>query len=198
MLSSTLVELLGSLRDLEFFHDFNARDAIGLTPEDFVIYHRKLHETEYALLDYPYRGLQKSMEPSLHPLEALTRVAGLCYIASNITISPPSSGVGHALTMHLKKAVQDCRREMLDQSLSYVYELLAWACFIGAQGSRDQLERPWFLDRLSGLANRQEWQTWDDASGVFRGFLYVPRTQETTWAGIWDESQTLREASWAS
>lgn len=189
--SGTLLQLFQGLRDLAAFFEFNARDNPGLGADEIMLFHRQTHEIEYNLLDYPYRTssmVERQTGSELHPVEGLARVAGLCYIAFNITICPPASGLGRALTVHLTEAIKRLEQADPNSKAHAIYALVTWTCFMGAQGSHGQPRRRFFIDRLANMAIVQEWSTWEEASELFEGYLYVPRLHESTWKEIWIEA----------
>ncbi|WP_277214058.1 hypothetical protein, partial [Isoptericola croceus] len=67
-------------------------------------------------------------------------------------VSPSSTGLGRALTKHIKEALDLCTPEVLAQLPQECYDLLSWALFIAAHGSAGQIERPGFVQRLAHAA----------------------------------------------
>jgi hypothetical protein len=123
----------------------------------------------------------------LHSVEAITRIASVCYLNHFLIVSPPSSGLGRALTKNLKQAIADCTWSSLSKEH---YGLLAWALFVGAQSSAGQVERPWFVERLFPIALICGWNGWKQMSNVLIDYFYLPSTNETGWKSIWNETMT--------
>lgn len=198
LLSAPLLRILDVVRDVIFF---NA--ACRSTPAAVHVDHdffRVLNcETEHQLLSYVYTedqspdDLSRNSELELHPIEAVTRVASICFLNHFLIYSPSQSGLGRALTKHLKAAVSNCKLPLVLRLPKENLGLFAWALFIGAQGSLAQVERPWFVDLLARIAMICEWQTWEQVSEVLADFFFVPSldgpsSQGPGWKSIWDEA----------
>lgn len=208
ILSTTVTKLLCNLRDLAFFDDFNTRDVSGLTSVEHDIFRRKAQETEHELLDYPHQRSSDSLyaddpyapETQMHPLEEVTRIAALLHISLSITVASPASGLGRALVIHLKNALDECRWELLLSFPPQCLDLMAWVLFLGSQGSQGQIERPWFVDRIADVATIKRWKLWSEVARPMEGYLYVQHVHEKPWKATWEEVSkvlaTRRLESW--
>lgn len=203
--SPPLVKILYVIRDIILFNQANKENPTVLSPEDYHFFRLLNCEAEHQLLSYIYTGSNgNSTSPSsmmdLHPIEAVTRVACICFLNHFMIVSPPSSGLGRALTKHLKNAVAKCTPPLLSRLPRENYGLLAWALFIGAQGSAEQIERPWFVERLTGIAMVCDWRHWEQMSDILADYFYVPHVNDALWKPIWDEAMNglVMEGKWTS
>lgn len=192
LLSFPLLKILYVLRDIILFSQTNKESPSVLCSEDHDIFRLLNCEAEHQLLSYMYT--ERSSAPStgatleIHPVEAVTRVACICYLNHFMIVSPPSSGLGRALTKHLKNAITNCTLPLLSQLPRENYGLLAWASFIGAQGSAGQTEQPWFVERLARIGMICGWRRWEQVSEMLGEYFYVSRAHDTTWRKIWDQA----------
>lgn len=193
LLSQPLLRILSVIRDLIFFIV-----AIKLTPE---VLHSTDHdffrlincEVEHQLLSYIYPEYSASLssfnpELDLHPIEIVTRVASICFVNHLLIVSPPSSGLGRALTKHLMKAINTCKLSILLTLPKENFGPFAWALFVGAQGSLGRPERRWFVQRLARVAMMCGWQTWEQVSRIMGDYFFISGVQDLTWKSIWDEA----------
>lgn len=183
------------VRDLIYYGVTVRATPAALQPDDNHLFRVLNCEAEHQLLSYIYcedQGVMRSSRPDLniHPVEEVARVASICFLNHFLIVSPPSSGLGRALTKHLVKAVGDCPMNFLLGLPKENFGLLAWALFVGAQGSQDQPERPWFVARLARVAATCEWQTWDQVSNVLSDYFFLSTMQGIVWRSIWDEAMT--------
>ncbi|KAJ5734222.1 hypothetical protein N7493_003008, partial [Penicillium malachiteum] len=190
LLSPALLRILNVARDIIFYSIsvHIAPHTILQSDHDFF---RVLNcETEHQLLSYVYdNGVDHSQkEPEIHPIEAVTRVASICFLNYFLIVSPPSSGLGRALTRHLVKAVGNCKLTLLMELPEENFGLYAWALFIGAQGSLGQNERAWFVERLARVAMLCEWQSWEQVSRLLKDYFYIAVAQGPGWQAVWDEA----------
>ncbi|KAK2760181.1 hypothetical protein FQN54_002248 [Arachnomyces sp. PD_36] len=189
-----LVNAVSGLRDLMFFDDYNSRDKGGLTSDDHDLFRASSHMIEHEILDYPYRLFSVENEDSfkinLHPIEAVTRAALICYINTCFIVSPPASGLGRALARNLRNALS---HPALTQfySENRCLDLLIWAYFLGAHLSRGQLDRPWMIQGLANILTQRGLRTWPDAIDIMRGYLYMPRIHEDSFIHSWDDAMAL-------
>jgi hypothetical protein len=151
-------------------------------------------ETEHRLLSYIYndghQGSPFGTQLDISPIEAVTRVACICFLNQFLIVSPPSSGLGRALTKHLKASMSSCSLSLGPKSAKAIYGLLAWVLFIGAQGSAGQVEHSWFIDRLARLAMLRGWQKWEQVADVLADYFYLPDFHGATWESAWEEAVT--------
>ena len=117
-------------------------------------------------------------------------MATICFLNHFLIVSPPSSGLGRALTKNLTQAVNSCKLSLLLPLRKENLGLCAWALFVGAQGSLGQTERSWFVERLARIAMICKWRTWEQVSEILQGYFYVPETHGVKWRSIWDEAMT--------
>ncbi|KAJ5565241.1 hypothetical protein N7513_001483 [Penicillium frequentans] len=186
LLSPPLLRILNVIRDMIFYSITVqvAPQAIHFSDHDFF---RVLNcETEHQLLSYIYTEDRRSER--IHPIEAVTRVTSICFLNYFLIVSPPSSGLGRALTKHLMKVVNNFRLTLLLELPKENFGLFAWALFIGAQGSLGQPERPWFVERLARVAMLCEWQSWEQVARVLTDYFFIAAAQGSRWRAIWDEA----------
>jgi hypothetical protein len=161
-----------------------APEAIHFSDHDFF---RVLNcETEHQLLSYI--NAEDHRSERIHPIEAVTSVTSICFLNYFLIVSPPSSGLGRALTKHLVRVVNNFRLTLLLELPRENFGLFAWALFIGAQGSLGQPERPWFVERLARVAMLCEWQTWEQVSRILTDYFFIAAAQAPRWRAIWDEA----------
>ncbi|KAJ5806974.1 hypothetical protein N7474_010566, partial [Penicillium riverlandense] len=198
LLSAPLLRILHVVRDVIFF-SVACRSAPAAVHGDQDFFRVLNYETEHQLLSYVYTDGQSPDESSLnpelelHPIEAVTRVASICFLNLYLIHSPSQSGLGRALTKHLKAAVNNCKLPLVLRLPKENFGLFAWALFIGAQGSLAQVERPWFVDLLARTAMICGWKTWEQASEVLADYFFIPSragpaSQGPDWKSIWDEA----------
>jgi hypothetical protein len=189
-LSPSLLRILSVLRDMVYFsiaHQTNP-GKIQASDQDFF---RVLNcEAEHQLLSYIYADGNPNPESNLHPVEAVIRVASICFLNHFLIVSPSSSGLGRALTKHLKTAAANCNLPFLLGLPKENFQPYAWALFIGAQGSLGHPERPWFVERLACVSMICGWQSWEQVSRIMTDFFFVVVFDDLTWRSIWDEAMT--------
>lgn len=154
-------------------------------PEEHAFFRLLTCEVEHQLLSYPFAN----GNPPLHPVEAVVRVCTICYINYFLIVSPPSSGMGRALTKHTVKAITDCF-QVLQPLPVHNYHLIIWALFVGSQGSVGQIEHPWFLNNLSRLMIICGWYTWKQSYEHLIRYIYIPHVHDkitTDWRELWYE-----------
>lgn len=195
LLSPQLIRILWVVRDIIYYGVTVRATPAALQPDVNHLFRVLNCEAEHQLLSYIYSENQGIMKPSkadldIHPIEELARVASICFLNHFLIVSPPSSGLGRALTKHLVKAVSDCKMSQLLPLSKENFGLFAWALFVGAQGSRDQAERPWFVERLARVAMICEWQTWEQVSNVLSDYFFLWAMHGIAWRSIWDEAMT--------
>ncbi|KKZ65135.1 hypothetical protein EMCG_09024 [[Emmonsia] crescens] len=217
-LSTPLRKALMGLREILFFELASAQDPASFSALENEIFLFKSHEMEHELLDYPYRLNQTSSKTTtttattenslhtLHPLEAVTRIAAICHISNFFVVSPPSSGLGRALVRHLTLALSRFPTSAFPGLPNEWLNLLMWAAFLGARGSKAQKTKPWFLQRLREIAGVRGWigsrsecgPGDEDGDGdgddgrkeveeVLKGYLYISDLQGGVFRGIWQE-----------
>ncbi|OJD13256.1 hypothetical protein AJ78_06278 [Emergomyces pasteurianus Ep9510] len=166
-LSSPLRKALMGLREILFFEHSSAQDSTNFSAVENEIFLFKSHEMEHELLEYPYRLTQTAAseitatttttEDPFHPLETVARTAAICHISNFFVVSPPSSGLGRALIHHLTLALSRFPTSAFAGLPSSWLDLLAWAAFLGARGSKGQKTKPWFLQRLRDIGQVRGW-----------------------------------------
>ncbi|KAJ5580105.1 uncharacterized protein N7459_006090 [Penicillium hispanicum] len=198
LLSQPLLRILNVLRDIVFYGIAVQMKPAVIHPSDHDFFRLINCEVEHQLLSYVYTETAEPEFPNsfnldldLHPIEIVTRVASICFINHFLIVSPPSSGLGRALTKHLMKAINSCHLSFLLSLPKENFGPFAWALFIGAQGSLGRPERPWFVERLARVAMICEWQTWDQVSRILCDYFFLPVAQDTTWRSIWDEAMAV-------
>lgn len=192
LLSLPLKSALQGLHTMMFFDDFNRQDPQGLTQEERELLRTLSFETEHELASYYYRppsqGGPEGGPGNLHPVEVVARISSTCYLNLFFIVSPPSSGMGRALTKHMKNAIDRCMNTVLPQLPSECYDLMAWALLIAAHGAAGQPERPWFVQRLTQIIQVQGWRRWEDLSGILSGYFYTPAMHDMIWQPVWSEA----------
>lgn len=197
LLSRPLRRILQMLRELAFYSQAYEVNPAALSPEDHDFFRVFNCEVEHQLLSYVYSesestgALTTRADSNLHLIETLARTASICYINYLLIVSPPSSGLGRALTKHLKRAVSNCTLSVLSQLPKENYKLLTWALFVGAQGSTGQIEHHWFVEQLARVAMIYRLYNWEQVSDLLAEYLYVPRVQGLIWKSIWDTAMTV-------
>ncbi|KAE8374309.1 hypothetical protein BDV26DRAFT_270253, partial [Aspergillus bertholletiae] len=190
-LSSCLLDILRAMREIILYGQACNKNSVVLGTDDHEFFRSLNCEVEHRLLSYIYSesiipGMKFSETASyLGSVEAVTRIASICYLNHFLIVSPPSSGLGRALTRHLKQALADCPWSPLSKE---GHGLFAWVLFIGAQSSAGQIERPWFVERLSRIALFCGWHSWRQMSDVLIEYFYLPSTNQAGWESIWNEA----------
>lgn len=193
LLSPQLIRILWVVRDIIYYGVTVRKTPTALQPDDNHLFRVLNCEAEHQLLSYVYSENQGIMTPSkadldIHPIEEVARVASICFLNHFLIVSPPSSGLGRALTKHLTKAISSCKMSQLFSLSKENFGLFAWALFVGAQGSQDQAERPWFVERLARIARVCGWQTWEQVSNVLSDYFFLSAMHGMVWRSIWDEA----------
>jgi hypothetical protein len=195
LLSSPLIRILHVIRDIIYY-------SITVQTKPETIHQADNHffrvlncEAEHQLLSYIYPESQDTTSTSpptidSHPLEAVTRVATIGFLNNFLIVSPPSSGLGRALTNHIVAAVNNCELSLLLTMPKENFGLFAWALFVGAQGSAGRPERPWFVERLARVVIICEWQSWDQVSRIMSDYFYLPALHGMEWRSVWNEAMT--------
>ncbi|KAF7712434.1 Fungal transcription factor, partial [Penicillium ucsense] len=199
MLSLPLLRALLMIRDLIWYHCAVQTTPEAFTGSDHQFFSTLNHTVEYQLLDYLYPDTSAIRESSptpieLHPIESLTRVAALTFLNKFMIVSPPSSGLGRAVTRHCVNAAQACDLTFLEQMPKENCSLYAWAMFIAAQGLTGFPERQVFVQRLARIVNICEWCNWDQVPRIMCDYFYIPSLHDKEWRTIWDEATGDGEA----
>ncbi|KAJ5824380.1 hypothetical protein N7447_006720 [Penicillium robsamsonii] len=189
-LSPPLLRIISVLRDMVFFSVTYQTNPNVIKPGDQDFFRILNCEAEHQLLSYIYAEGSPNPEPNLHPIEAVTRVASICYLNHFLIVSPSSSGLGRALTKHLKTALDSCKLSLLVGLPNQTFGLYVWALFVGAQGALGQPERQWFVERLARVAMICGWQSWEQISKLMAEFFFVAALDSLNWRSVWDEAMT--------
>ncbi|CAP91651.1 Pc13g05820 [Penicillium rubens Wisconsin 54-1255] len=189
-LSPSLLKIISVLRDMVFFSITYQTNPTAIKPGDQDFFRILNCEAEHQLLSYIYAEGSSDPEPNIHPIEAVSRVACICYLNHFLIVSPSSSGLGRALTKHLKTALDSCKLSLLVGLPNQNFGLYVWALFVGAQGALGQPERQWFVERLARVAMVCGWQSWEQISKLMAGFFFVAALDSLNWRSIWDEAMT--------
>ncbi|KAJ5770801.1 uncharacterized protein N7511_002852 [Penicillium nucicola] len=190
LISPPLRQILYVLRDMVYFSTVNQMTPAIIQPIDQDFFRVLNCEAEHQLLSYIYTDDSPNPGLILHPIEAVTRVASICFLNHFLIVSPSSSGLGRALTRHLTMAVENCKLSLLQGLSNENFGLYAWALFVGAQGSQGQTKRAWFVERLAHVAMVCGWQSWEQVSKVMANYLFVMTLDGLSWRSIWDEVMT--------
>lgn len=192
ILSLPLLRILDVMRDIVLYSQAYRERPASLYPEDHELFRVVNCETEHRLLSYiytdDYQGSPFGTQLDISPIEAVTRVACICFLNQFLIVSPPSSGLGRALTKHLKASMSSCSLSLGPKSAKAIYGLLAWVLFVGAQGSAGQVEHSWFIDRLARLAMLQGWQKWEQVADILADYFYLPDFHGAIWESAWEEA----------
>lgn len=189
-ISPSLQRILYVLRDMVFFSIMNQMTPAAIQPIDQDFFRVLNCETEHQLLSYIYADDSPDPLLKLHPIEAVTRVASICFLNHFLIVSPSSSGLGRALTKHLTTAVENCKLSFLQELPKENFGPYTWALFVGAQGSQGQAERAWFVERLFHVAMICGWQSWEQVSKVMANYFFVMTSDGLSWRSVWDEAMT--------
>jgi hypothetical protein len=189
-ISSTLQRILYVLRDMVFFSIMNQMTPTALQHVDQDFFRVLNCEAEHQLLSYIYTENSPDPVLKLHPIEAVTRVASICFLNHFLIVSPSSSGLGRALTRHLTRAMENCKLSLLKGLPRENFGPYTWALFVGAQGSQGQAERAWFVERLAQVAMICGWQSWEHVSKVMANYFFVMTSNGLSWRSVWDEAMT--------
>ncbi|BCR87056.1 uncharacterized protein ACHE_31043S [Aspergillus chevalieri] len=184
LLSCSLRRVIHAFRGVAFYSEAIQTNPFSLQPKDHEFFRLFICEIEHRFVSYVDSESEVTV---LHPIEAVTRTAAICYLNNLLIVSPPSTGLGRALTKHLKSAANKCTLPLLAQLPEENAVLLAWALFIGAQGSTGQIEHDWFIEQLATIAVICGWSHWDQVSDSLSEYLYVSQVQSPIWKTIWDK-----------
>jgi hypothetical protein len=184
-LSEALLMTLDRFRDSLLLMHISNQNPLGLGPNDSKTLWRLSNEVEHELLSYPYRTVGGL---NMHPIESVARTAAEFSMNQIVLYTHPSSGLGRALTRHLKKAMETCMAGGISALPESCHDLLAWALFIGAQGCLKQAEYPWYVSRLADVLSARGWTSWEEVQNVMRRYIYVSYMQETCWRTIWQQA----------
>ncbi|EAW20444.1 uncharacterized protein NFIA_028750 [Aspergillus fischeri NRRL 181] len=194
ILSLPLLKILDVMRDIVLYSQAYRERPASLYPEDHELFRVVNCETEHRLLSHIYtdghQGSPSGTQLDISPIEAVTRVACICFLNQFLIVSPPSSGLGRALTKHLKASMSSCSLSLGPKSAKAINGLLAWVLFIGAQGSAGQVEHSWFIDWLARLAMLRGWQKWEQVADVLADYFYLPDFHGAIWESAWEEAVT--------
>jgi hypothetical protein len=188
-----LVNALQRLKNVMLLQNLSHQHPDGLDYTDTELLYRLINEVEHELLSYPYRwqaDRDASLgQPNLRPTEVLARVASICFLNSVIIVTPSATGMGRALTKHLKQVISNFidLNPLWQLPLSDL-DLLAWSLFIAAHGSLGQVERPWFVSRMADVISALRWKVWEEVVEVMHRYFYIPYIHGMVWRPIWDEA----------
>lgn len=178
LLSANLQRTIHKLYETACYSENAQVYNLVLTFEEHAFFRLATCEVEHTLLTYPFDS------PPLHPIEAAVRVCTICYINYFLIKSPPSSGLGRALTKHTVKVVKDCF-QVLHSVPQDNYHLITWALFVGSLGSVGQIEHSWFLDNLTRFLLLCGWYTWDLSYAYLTRYIYIPHVHDRDWETLW-------------
>ncbi|KAH1269191.1 hypothetical protein KXX33_003696 [Aspergillus fumigatus] len=192
--SLPLLRILDVMRDIVLYSQAYRERPASLCPEDHELFRVVNCETEHRLLSYIYtdghQGSPSETQLDISPIEAVTRVACICFLNQFLILSPPSSGLGRALTKHLKASMSSWSLSLGPKSTKAINGLLAWVLFIGAQSSAGQAEHSWFIGRLARLAMLRGWQKWEQVADTLANYFYLPDFHGAIWESAWKEAVT--------
>lgn len=192
LVSGPLQRIIHVLCEVALYCETSQLNAAALLPEDHTFFRLLSCEAEHQLLSYKYvqferaRLLHPGITFELNPIEALVRTATIALINDLLIISPPSSGLGRALTRHMKKSVDVCF-DLLPHFPEENVTLVIWALFVGAHGSLGRAEHPWFIERLVILVTFCGWDDWDEVVDYLSGYVFVHHVQGHAWRIVWNE-----------
>lgn len=198
ILSPPLLMILDAMRQILLYSHTCKETPTIVRDSDHDFFRVFNCEVEHQLLSYIYPQESPTSTPftnsplDLHPVETVIRIAAICYLNHFLIILPPSTGIARALTRHLKTAIEDCTLGPVPKEQ---YGLLAWALFIGAQGSVGQVERPWFVGRLAHICLSCDWHDWDQVSSLLEDYIYLPSANGIIWGTVWNEVALLLASS---
>lgn len=191
LLSRSFIRIVWVVRDIIYYGATLRATPEMIHPDDNHLFRVLNCEAEHQLLSYIYSKEDSPgrSSPSLeyHPVEEVARVASICFLNYFLIVSPPSSGLGRALTRHLVTAVSNCKLSLLLPLSKENFGLFAWALFVGAQGSLGQNERSWFVERLARIAVICKWHTFEQVANTMLSYFYIPDTHSVKWRSVWDE-----------
>lgn len=192
LISGPLQRIIHVLCEVALYCEISHFNAAALLPEDHIFFRLLSCEAEHQLLSYKYAQFERArlLHPGttfeLNPIEALVRTATIAFINDFLIISPPSSGLGRALTRHMKKSLDICF-DLLPHFPTENVILVIWALFVGARGSLGRAEHPWFIERLASLVLFCGWDDWDETIDHLSGYVTVPHIQRHSWRIVWDQ-----------
>lgn len=191
--SIQLANALQRLKNVMLLQHLRDQDTGGLQSTDLNLLYKSIIEVEHELLSYPHRGQSDNGAAAgrseISSREALARVTSICFLNSVIIVTPPSTGLGRALTKHLRHAIVDfIDLNPVSRLLTDDLDLLAWALFIAAHGALGQVEQPWFVSRIADVISTRRYKRWEEMADAMHQFFYIPYIHEMAWRPIWDEA----------
>ena len=166
----------------------------GLTHSEHEIYRRMSLAAEHDLLTYVYETFEcKNEDPATLVMPAIEQVLRLAVLGLYSTISIcvlPNSGLGRALTLHHKIALQRwCARTASTQPNMMELRAVVWALFIYMQCAADQIEVGEFETLMASLTKDSSLSDWGQVDAMLYEFLYVPGVQRPPWTTVWEGLQ---------
>lgn len=192
-ISRSLMQIIARFRDALLLQNFIQENRTSQTKNLLYQLYLFMSEIEHDLLSYPTditaaTGHMLSHAETLSPKEAMTRMGCICLLNSIIIVTHPAAGMGRSLTRFIKKDIQYTFTSLRTTSFhppAADLDLLAWVLFIGAQGSLEQVDHAWFMDRLAYISKLRNWEEWEDVVEALQQYIYIPRIHEKAWRCTW-------------
>lgn len=107
---------------------------------------------------------------------------------------PPSTGVLGRIVVWMKVALQDISVEQIHDEM---VEALIWILFVSGVAAKEMPERAWFVERLSGLVERQGITRWVEVKNLLRSFVWMADAMDDEAIDLWDDVRRCRIAGTA-
>lgn len=97
---------------------------------------------------------------------------------------PPATGAFARLVQWMKAALESISLEVLSDGMA---KALTWILFVGGVAAKGQLERVWYIERLSDLVEWQGMTRWNEVKQLLRNFIWMADAMDEEAMDLWDD-----------
>ena len=176
--------LKGIFIDLRcFLYILDASESITMPPNFWAIFPLQVYFATYRLC-----AITRSRSQKPSGMQECIRLTGLIFINTVLVKNSTHLLMLRNLVNRLRRGLSAL--DLVEVSLRSPV-ILMWILFVGAHGSRGQLDRPWFVNLLAGFTRSHDWA---GASSELKRFLYLEKEMDKSWQRIWTEAKQARLA----
>lgn len=182
VLGSTFLELVLARRRMVLFEELHRLEILSPSPADLDWYENRRGSVEYDLMTKP--------ASTLTPEQDAIRLAMVSFTFSSILANQRATyAFSQVLTGQLKLCLDKTDIKNLWRPRT---KLLMWIVLMGAHGSKNKPERPWYVLQLARCFGKLGIERIEDAKEVFVEYFYLERIHGRSLKELWDEADLLR------
>jgi hypothetical protein len=176
---SPLASVLAGLQHSVAVDDALARGALRNT--NFLALGGAKQALHHAILSVPPAPC-----PADGSLYEPVRLVTLIFDVGILFPLPPATGALTRLVCLMKAALEGIGLDQ-EQVHDGSVEALTWIHFVGGVAAKGMTERVWFVEKLSGLVERQGMTSWVEVKQLLRSFVWMVDAMDEEAMNLWDE-----------